>query len=1100
MEPLSVDPDATAGTAVAVDGNGTSYLFAIIAGQGAAELQPSSTSASGYVVAPLPNGTGASEIVALVDGDGVLQVFYATDSGVQHVSRASGAAWTGPDTLLAATSLATCQVPLSGEWVVSGVSPDGNLVLYTESSGEWTAAKIDVGGALGGASARVQYTVPGAWVLFGVVGGALHIWSGVDNTIVSGPEVVTVANPVAAIHFTYLHANSAMVMFTDNKHVLYSSVGFGDTPAAIPISQVTQGSALVGPDGLIRFYGADPDGQLWVLRQTGWDSNDAPLWAPIFPLDRDVTYVAAPVLVGTTGALLVARVDGTIDYLSQDGVNGLWRRLAVQGSATKVPIRTTRYRTRLILNDANGTPCPGTSVTITPSSLVALEVAGQTVIASPDQPAVIAADVSGAIDVSQPATGLDAVTFSVTGTGIPSAVPVTPYAYLHTALAGNGSVFTGTGTIPPMSQSTIQNATVDGQPLAPNVSSDMAKVAASGITQAMSISTAGMRPGAAPAAGFELDLRDPDRPRFVVYQTSAEIEARMMSAPASAPGSIWDDIARYADDVWNAIKSGVMKVVHWVVDTTKMIVSATVAFADTITADLKNLAMKGIGAITSMVHGIFAAIGALVDKVLDWLKDVFGWTSIWNTMEAFDSYVINGLKAVSQWIDQDAVVATGHFFKDLKADINAQFDQAIKTVEGQTLGPASARALRARASGSGAYVSMPGSQAQGNWLLNKMTTHLPESSFLSGLDPGIDPKSLLSQLQSAIDSSGIVDDSKQELANFQQFFTDLYSHPRNLLDTLAADLLRVMEGLLDILLDAVDIVVVAVLDLVADVLAAVAKILNTPLPDIPVLTWLWENVLRPSGNNDPMTLGRLICLALAAPVTLAYRAAKGTGPFDGAARMALATGAMVPVLGDDDVMSDVRYYASEVLAVIDIINDIANAASGDEPNPLLVIWNWVDFAANTIIQILFWPVGSIFDTNWQWDQWTYGEKLTNGTWIGYWAPLLTDGTFTTIDTVNLIQGQSTPDAAAYVNQTLDWIFGLTLIGTGVAGAVYEIQENVSGVDAEDVFEAVVNPLPWGTQWLCYQSLVEASDGISVAVQVAVDYIGDIDPEDDPNGA
>ena len=73
-------------------------------------------------------------------------------------------------------------------------------------------------------------------------------------------------------------------------------------------------------------------------------------------------------------------------------------------------------------------------------------IAGQTVIASPAQPAVLQTDYTGAVVFTQPATGLDAVTFSVTGDGIAGAVPVTPYDYLHQQLAGSSPIFTGTAS------------------------------------------------------------------------------------------------------------------------------------------------------------------------------------------------------------------------------------------------------------------------------------------------------------------------------------------------------------------------------------------------------------------------------------------------------------------------------------------------------------------------------------------------------------------------------------------------------------------------------------------------------------------------------
>ncbi len=84
-----------------------------------------------------------------------------------------------------------------------------------------------------------------------------------------------------------------------------------------------------------------------------------------------------------------------------------------------------------------------------------------------------------------------------------------------------------------------------------------------------------------------------------------------------------------------------------------------------------------------------------------------------------------------------------------------------------------------------------------------------------------------------------------------------------------------------------------------------------------------------------------------------------------------------------------------------------------------------------------------------------------------------------------------------MNLTIDSILGLTLVGLGVAGTAYELKDSPPNASWEDVVEAVVNPMPWGTQFLLFPVLVDASDGLTVGVQAAIDLIGDYDPEDAP---
>ncbi|HTF61152.1 MAG TPA: hypothetical protein VK638_00425, partial [Edaphobacter sp.] len=60
VSPLSIDPNAIRGTAVALADDDETYLFAILTETGASELQRSESSASGYEAVALPSGAGAT--------------------------------------------------------------------------------------------------------------------------------------------------------------------------------------------------------------------------------------------------------------------------------------------------------------------------------------------------------------------------------------------------------------------------------------------------------------------------------------------------------------------------------------------------------------------------------------------------------------------------------------------------------------------------------------------------------------------------------------------------------------------------------------------------------------------------------------------------------------------------------------------------------------------------------------------------------------------------------------------------------------------------------------------------------------------------------
>lgn len=1080
VEPLSVNPNILAGAALAVDGNRSPHLFAILSSQGASELQSSKTSASGYTVVPLPEGAGATEIVSLVDSDDTLHAFYATESGVMHTSQKPDMSWNTPETLAVASGLHVAQVPLSGDYVAYGVGSDNNLVLYTGSNGKWSAATVDMQAALLGAkSIGLQYTAPGSWVLFAADGQSLKVWQGSENSVASGPETVTLPDKsVADVLFTYYHSNSAMVVFTDTDKNLYSSVGFSDQPQAIPSAQVAQGAGVIDDDGLMHLYGADGDGTFRVLHQTGWDENDAPIWAPIFPLDKDVTYVATPAIAGGQGFLLVKRADGTLDFLTQQGGTGPWTRLPVQGPAATIPVKTIRYRTRLTVTDVNANPRPYAEVRVTPSSLVALEVAGKTVIASPDQPAALTTDFTGAIDFSQPATGLSAVTFTVTGQGIAAPVPVTPYDYLHAQLAGKDSVFTGETTIAPLTTESLKAATVEGQPLAPKVQNDdsLADAAVSGIHE--TLAAAG---GGTPShAGFEIDLRDPAAPRFRKFESAADLETRLTELHTDVGaglGSIWDDIGNYADDVWHAIKTGAMAATHWIVDAARKVVTVAVELGNGIKAVLKDLALdldKDLHALVSMIHGILNFIGAELEKVLQWLRDLLGWTSIWNTMEALNDHLTKGLKNASTLLDGKATITSGHFFQDLKSEIDTHFEEAINSLGDTLVVPKNNQSLGSAPS--------QGSESQKNWLLSKLSAHLPGSNFLSHFDSGL-PNDLLPNFDKAISDANL--DKDDNVQTFSNFLADYYENPQDLLTARAADLLGAFQSLLDVVLGAVDQIVEAALEIISHVLQLVEKIFDYEL-DIPVLTWIWDNVLRPSDKTDPMTLGRLVCLVIAVPVTLIYKIGHhGKGPFDSETSEVPALPKSL-ALAENEAAKVFILIVTSIQAIFDMGND-AMAGFGRSLGEFQQFWAVADAAINIVVQGISWPSdasGHLAFLKWSQDDMTPGQFWRNYAYVSYWLPVGLD----------LFMSALPPsEATSEFNLWGDVVTGSLGVGFGVVGAAISLNEaGPAKTEPKDIALIALWPLPWATKFLLTKTAVTASGERSVGLQMLLDFASDVD--------
>ncbi|GAA3818524.1 hypothetical protein GCM10022226_43820 [Sphaerisporangium flaviroseum] len=1109
ITPLSVDPAAHNHTSIVLDPHGEPLLLAITPGAGVAEVRSPTPSAPGYSLRPLPDGARAREVVSLVDADGLVNAFYVTGSAVLHCVRDGHGEWGEPTELPPSTGLSVAEVPLAGTFTVSGIDARGDLALYTADGGKWAAGSVDVGGALLGGEARLAYTSPDAWVLFGAAGGVLRIWPGAEDRVAADPEVVKVAAPVARLVATYPHANSTMVVFTDEEHNLYSSAGFGDTPVRVPLGELVQGSAVVDGDGMVRCYGCAPDGRLWQLRQTAWAEDDTPVWAPIFPLDTDALQVRTPAT--GSGALVVTRADGTVDLLSRPS-GGRWTRVAVHSEAEAAPTPVSRYRTRVTVTDANGLPCRDRTVELTPSRLVGLRSRGSTVIARPGMLTTFTTDETGGVEFSQPATGFDAITFTARVDGAAEALPITPHGYLYDTLAGRAPLFNGTTTIPPMSGDMLRAARVKDGPLAPGLGPDLAKVVASAVIQVARLGPGGAKPG----GGFEMDLRDPEAPRFIHHDTADAVAGRLaelrraaghvvltargpvaLATPGFAPpealaaGILAKGLGDWLVDVWQALESGAAKLVNFIVHPDGQTASALVESAKGVWTAVEGLALVGLAEIGSLVQGVLNAIEVDFDKALDLFRDALHWNSIWRTMEVFYGLVTNGLSDLSGWIEKSAVVTTGRFFADLKSELGTGMDAAVAVLGNTTIGELAdgrARLLPSRDRGrpAGLAAALPGDPSQLNYALSTLLDNLPGHA-LPAIPPL--PDGLLGRLGKAVEDTGLLRDGARAMTDFGKLFTSIVHDPSKVGDIRVADLLAALRDAIDLAIDSCDVLAMALLESAREVVGGIRDFLTAPITANSVLTWFWDNVARPRGSREEMSLGRLLCLALAAPVTIACLAERGRGPFDPEkSRESLGKAVTTARLEVSQASLDTaEYYTCLALIGVDMINDTINmgeaaAKGGASGSGIPVYVNWFDIVTTVVVQALARP-----QTDWNWPAMSRGTKITNATWIGYWVPVAVDGLFT-------LFGKYIPQSFT-VNAVVDTILGRLLIAAGVTGAVFQFQDHEAGATWLQIFEAATGPLPWVGQPLLVPEVVEVTAGVSSAAQIFVlDPLGDFDWE------
>ena len=329
------------------------------------------------------------------------------------------------------------------------------------------------------------------------------------------------------------------------------------------------------------------------------------------------------------------------------------------------------------------------------------------------------------------------------------------------------------------------------------------------------------------------------------------------------------------------------RLVHFIIHPDRQSVSAFVESATEVFTLVEGLALTGAAAVGSLVQGVFNAIGAAWDRFKDALQDRLHWKSVWRTMDAFYDGVTTGLAGVSGLLGYTATAATGHYFADLKAKAKSELDAAGAVLGDITIGELAKgdlRKLPLPGSGRtpGLAVALPGSSAQNTYVWSMLRTYLPEHP--APVPPAL-PDGFAARLTKAVLDSGVLRDGGRTAADLAGLFRDP-SHPG---DVRVADLLTALLDLADLAADAADILAVTLLEVASEVILALHDTLTAPVSDAPVLTWFWNNVVRPSGNDDPMTLGRLLCCSPSPPPwRFACLLERGHGPYDPAVRAAAA--------------------------------------------------------------------------------------------------------------------------------------------------------------------------------------------------------------------
>lgn len=949
--PVGVFTNPNAG---GITGNALTEALAIVqtgqngstAGQLTHVARDASTDA-GWTTVTLFGGVSPTEVIAgtafaNTSGSGVYG-FYQDSNGFNVTQlQSDGLTWSQPATISTET-VANLRV---------AYSPAGALVAYGNTSGGdlFTATQAKIGGDFaanitgmnqGLLSGDFQLTLVDEqnWTAISNVNGQPVVFLGQlgATEFSSSDQVSTFGGTLAQTVLGYwsIAQNTLMFLLVDSDNALHvwsqSSTTNGAAIRQIPNSSVLKAVGHIDLSGALSVYSLDANQNLWVLHQSAtnpWNFDGTPNWAPYIPLDTGIAGLAADLTPADTPSLFALdAADFSLRLHTQDPVTSLWQTGQVLQAGTSA-FDVTRFRTEVSLFDANGIPLAETAVALAVqenNSAVTIWSGGRT-YAVGTTPIALATDSTGKLTFSILATeGISVSNLTLTLDGLPNPMPILPAGPVHTYLSGQGTLnpTNPSGALPVFDAqgNTLTAATSDGQILAPAIGGQpaLAPVAAQSI---QAIAQTGLGTATTDAAGFSMSFRADGSHVFRRHATAAELaeqRKKLFGGSAASLDSIWSDIESWFGDLWEGIKNGVIQIVDALVTIADDVATFTLKIGDAIAQEVQ-IALQGIEHAAHFIAGVFQAVGAEIEKVVDWLKALFDFGAIWRTKMAFEQalttipgYVQNlttlGQMAADQWFSKQKSAVDAYFSK-----IEAKFGgQSYDQLPGwQPLGqPPNSQTTVA---GNATPADLTGN-VHHNWLQDKVSSYAPAASPLAS-DSSFEQA--WSNFADALNNAAT--DFVAAVTDFKNGFSSLIEKPTSFGSVGLPELLAGVQKLIDTLLDLLDAVLDGLLAIINSAMAAFDTLLTTQL-NLGFLNTIWSWLAKEAGfpDDDQLTAAALLALVGAFPSTVIYKLINGvnTEPFP--ANQSAIRAAAVP--------QAVQQLAA-IVGILEVVPDVVGALLG----------------------------------------------------------------------------------------------------------------------------------------------------------------------------
>lgn len=631
-------------------------------------------------------------------------------------------------------------------------------------------------------------------------------------------------------------------------------------------------TASIGVDeaGKVVIFAVDPTNVLWVLRQTGVDSNGSLVFGQWDILGDRVNEFRCPAVMSDGPELFYINGKQEIVHKKQDLVTTGWSTdiLDSPSPSGQPSIPVTAYNTQIRTLTANNTPADNRPLTITTSRKSIVIANGLAYHIDEYNPALLQSNVLGTLSLKVVVDSLAApeirvfcADFMKVGTTKNFAADIKSLQRLSgqdTSFPVDSAALVKAGVLPSHIDPTVATNFADALKNAGGIMANMRANTTLGHKRTfteMGVSEGGWAFRFNAPSDMQVVCLTPEEAKPYLADTPF-----ILGQPAIFEDTWLGDLLSYAQQFVHKVSEIVISVVDEVIHIAITIAGKVYKFVTQFIYDIANT----LRTIFDRIEAFYETLVDVFTKVVQWLRQLFDWDDILNTKKVLGyllTQTFDNMKTAVQTMEPEVA----NFFEKGKKEVAGFFNQME-----QQLGQESISGWGQRHSIDVDKNPHQAVQDENSMQMNYVLDHMMNATTNN---PALLSSALVPTAGTSIDFTPFMNsisqaESDPHLQAAQSKMDDFFSQissPTQLLDAVAVTFLDVVKQAIVGGIDAIEKVTIAFLNLIIDVINSFEQILEASI-SIPVISDIYKEL-----TGSELTLLDAFTLMAAMPVTILYK-------------------------------------------------------------------------------------------------------------------------------------------------------------------------------------------------------------------------------------